>query len=124
MPVTVSRMIEKSPTGAPYQNVKGKIFRFSFWTSKGYTKLCAKLGSNETSEIIERHFSVFMDAIYANNGDVNETAGDGLMVLFLNDDKQANALEAVRTAIPSGKRPCGFVMIFRCFIVRLISIWA
>ena len=40
-----------------------------------------------------------MDAIYANNGDVNETAGDGLMVLFLNEDKQASALEAVNTAL-------------------------
>ena len=27
-----------------------------------------------------------MDAIYANNGDVNETAGDGLMVIFQNAD--------------------------------------
>ena len=34
-----------------------------------------------------------------NNGDVNETAGDGLMVLFLSEDKKLNALEAVRTAV-------------------------
>jgi len=40
-----------------------------------------------------------MDAIYANNGDVNETAGDGLMVLFLDKDKGQNAIDAVRTAL-------------------------
>mgnify|MGYP000013507010 CR=1 FL=1 len=51
------------------------------------------------NSIIEKHFSVFMDAIYENNGDVVETAGDGLMVLFLNEDKQASALEAVNTAL-------------------------
>jgi len=39
-----------------------------------------------------------MDAIHANNGDVNETAGDGLMVLFLNEDKTINALNAMSTA--------------------------
>ena len=39
-----------------------------------------------------------MDAIHANNGDVNETAGDGLMVLFLSEDKIINALNAVSTA--------------------------
>jgi class 3 adenylate cyclase len=50
-------------------------------------------------DIIEKHFSVFMDAIYANNGDVNETAGDGLMVLFLNEDPKGSALDAVRTAL-------------------------
>ncbi len=40
-----------------------------------------------------------MDAIYAHNGDVNETAGDGLMVLFMEEDKETNALEAVRAAV-------------------------
>ena len=49
--------------------------------------------------MIENCFSVFMDAIFTNNGDVNETAGDGLMVLFLNEDRQTNALEAVRAAL-------------------------
>lgn len=40
-----------------------------------------------------------MDAIHQNNGDVNETAGDGLMVLFLDRDKPQNALDAARTAL-------------------------
>ena len=40
-----------------------------------------------------------MDAIYANNGDVNETAGDGLMVLFPTEDETTNALEALRAAL-------------------------
>jgi class 3 adenylate cyclase len=40
-----------------------------------------------------------MDAIYENEGDVNETAGDGLMVLFLNEDSKVNATQAIRAAI-------------------------
>ena len=98
VPVTVSRMIEKSPTNAIPESKKQDL-SVLFLDIEGYTKLCEKLGSTETSKIIEKHFSAFMDAIYANNGDVNETAGDGLMVLFLNEDKQTNALEAVRTAL-------------------------
>jgi class 3 adenylate cyclase len=39
-----------------------------------------------------------MEAIYENNGDVVETAGDGLMVLFLTEDDRQHALEAVQTA--------------------------
>jgi len=98
VPVTVSRMIEKSPTNSI---PKGKTQDLSvlFLDIEGYTKLCNKLGGTETSEVIEKHFSAFMDAIYTNNGDVNETAGDGLMVLFLNEDEETNALEAVRTAL-------------------------
>ena len=97
VPITVSRMIEKSPTSIPES--KKQDLSVLFLDIEGYTKLTEKLGSSETNEVIEKHFSAFMDAIYANNGDVNETAGDGLMVLFLNEDKQASALEAVRTAL-------------------------
>ena len=97
VPVTVSRMIEKSPTTIPES--KKQDLSVLFLDIEGYTKLCEKLGSSETNKVIESHFSAFMDAIYANNGDVNETAGDGLMVLFLNEDKTTNALEAVRTAL-------------------------
>ena len=98
VPVTVSRMIEKSPTNAIPESRKQDL-SVLFVDIEGYTKLCEKLGSSGTSEVIEKHFSAFMDAIYANNGDVNETAGDGLMVLFLNEDEETSALEAVRAAL-------------------------
>ena len=98
VPVTVSRMIERSPTNAIPESKKQDL-SVLFVDIGGYTKLCEKLGSSQTNEVIEKHFSAFMDAIYANNGDVNETAGDGLMVLFLNEDEKTNALEAVRTAL-------------------------
>ena len=98
VPVTVCRMIEKSPTNAIPESKKQDL-SVLFVDIEGYTRLCEKLGSSQINEVIEKHFSVFMDAIYANNGDVNETAGDGLMVLFLNEDEQTSALEAVRTAL-------------------------
>ena len=98
VPVTVSRMIEKSPQNTIPESKKQDL-SVLFLDIEGYTRLCEKFGSSETGKIIEKHFSAFMDAIYANNGDVNETAGDGLMVLFLNEDKQTNALEALRTAL-------------------------
>lgn len=98
VPVTVSRMIEKSPTGTIPES-KRQDLSVLFLDIEDYTRLCEKLGGSETNEIIEKHFSVFMDAIYVNNGDVNETAGDGLMVLFLNENKETNAIEAVRTAL-------------------------
>ena len=98
VPVTVSRMIEKSPTNDIPESKKQDL-SVLFVDIEGYTRLCEKLGSIETGGIIEKHFSAFMDAIYINNGDVNETAGDGLMVLFLNENEETNALEAVRAAL-------------------------
>jgi len=98
VPSTVSRLIEKSPNGEMLGG-KEQDVSILFLDIESYTKICERLGDAEMNDIIERHFSVFMDAIYANNGDVNETAGDGLMVLFMEDDKLRNALGAVRTAL-------------------------
>jgi class 3 adenylate cyclase len=71
-----------------------------FLDVEGYTKICERLRGGELNEVIERYFSVVMDAIYTNNGDVSMTAGDGLMVLYLGEDRQSNALEA-QSAPPS-----------------------
>ena len=98
VPATVSRMIEKSPNGEMPES-KEKDVSVLFLDIEAYTKICERLGDSEMNDIIEKHFSAFMDAIYANNGDVNETAGDGLMVLFLDKDKEQNAMDAVRTAL-------------------------
>jgi class 3 adenylate cyclase len=98
VPNTVTRLIEKSPNGLIPESREQDV-SVLFLDIEGYTRMCEQLEGSEVNEVIENCFSIFMDAIFANNGDVNETAGDGLMVLFLNEDKQTNALEAVRTAL-------------------------
>lgn len=98
VPNTVTRLIEKSPNGIIPES-KEQDVSVLFLDIEGYTKMCEELEGSEVNDVIEHCFSVFMDAIFANNGDVNETAGDGLMVLFLNEDKITNALEAVRAAL-------------------------
>ena len=98
VPNTVTRLIEKSPNGMLPESREQDV-SVLFVDIEGYTKLCEQLDGSQLNEVIEKCFSVFMDAIFANNGDVNETAGDGLMVLFMNEDKTANALEAVKTAL-------------------------
>lgn len=98
VPVTVGRRRDQFPAGAmPESRVQD--LSALFLSIGGYTDLWEKLGEMKTGELIERHASVFMDAIYANNGEVNDTAGEGLMALFLNEDQQTNALQAVRTAL-------------------------
>jgi len=98
VPSTVSRLIEKSPNGEMPAG-RDQDVSVLFLDIESYTRICERLGDQEMNDIIERHFSAFMEAIYANEGDVNETAGDGLMVLFMDEDKVQNALGAVRTAL-------------------------
>lgn len=98
VPTTVTRLIEKSPEEQVFQNKRQDV-TVLFLDIENYTQICKRIGGDEVSQVIEAHFSVFMDAIYANNGDVNETAGDGLMVLYLDEDPQTNAMNAARTAL-------------------------
>ena len=98
VPTAVTRMIEKSPT-SDILDAKERDVSILFLDIEGYTKLSERIGVTELNELIEKYFSVFMEAIYANDGDVNETAGDGLMVLFPSEDETTNALNAVRAAL-------------------------
>ena len=98
VPTAVTRMIEKSPT-SDILDAKERDVSILFLDIEGYTKLSERIGVAELNELIEKYFSVFMEAIYANDGDVNETSGDGLMVLFPSEDETTNALNAVRAAL-------------------------
>jgi class 3 adenylate cyclase len=48
-------------------------------------------------------FSAFLDIIYTNGGDVNETAGDGLMAIFQGDERE-HALNAATAALQIRKK--------------------
>jgi class 3 adenylate cyclase len=64
----------------------------------GYTKISERLTQEKVNFIIEKYFSSFLDAIYTNQGDINETAGDGLMAIFQGAEIE-NALNAARAAL-------------------------
>jgi class 3 adenylate cyclase len=105
VPNTVARMIEKSPA-SDILEAKERDVTVLFLDIEAYTKITEDIGATEVNALIEKYFSVFMDAIYENNGDVVETAGDGLMVLFLTEDDAIHALEAVRAAQTIKEKAC------------------
>jgi len=97
VPATVTRMIERSPMSKSLE-ARERDLTVMFLDIEGYTRITEEMGGTEANTLVEKYFSVFMDAIYTNNGDVMETAGDGLMILFLAEDTRAHALDAVRAA--------------------------
>jgi class 3 adenylate cyclase len=105
VPNTVSRLIEKSPT-SDILEARERDVTVLFLDIEGYTKITEDVGATKVNELVEKYFSVFMDAIYENNGDVVETAGDGLMVLFLTEDNAIHALEAVGAAKTIREKAC------------------
>jgi class 3 adenylate cyclase len=98
VPNTVTRLVEKSPTDEVL-DTRERDISVLFLDIEGYTKITEQIGATAVNQLIETYFSGFMEAIYANNGDILETSGDGLMVLFLTEDETTHAMEALHAAV-------------------------
>ncbi len=98
VPQAVMRLIEANPT-APEMEKKERDVSVLFVDISSYARLSESLQREQVNSIIERYFSSFLDCIHANEGDINETAGDGLMAIFADTDVQRHARRAVQTAL-------------------------
>lgn len=69
-----------------------------FLDLEDYTRLSAEYPDDQVNEIIEKMFSSFVDPIHRSHGDINETSGDALMIIFKDHDAKTNAINAVKAA--------------------------
>jgi class 3 adenylate cyclase len=97
VPETVQKIVEKNPI-TPLLEKRDMDVSILFLDVAGYTKISERLTQEKVNFIIEKYFSSFLDIIYGNEGDINETAGDGLMAIFQGVDRE-NALHASRAAL-------------------------
>jgi class 3 adenylate cyclase len=98
VPQSVQKLIEDNPD-MPELDKQDKDVSVLFLDIAGYTRISATLDQAKVNYLIERYFSSFLDDIHGNEGDINETAGDGLMIIFQNPDSTTHALQAARTAL-------------------------
>ena len=98
VPDTVRRAIEKNPQ-APALAKQAKDVTVLFLDIEGYTQLSETLPRTALNALVERYFSLFLTSIRAEGGDINETAGDGLMIIFQSLQPGEHAVAAVRAAL-------------------------
>ncbi|MEE3335433.1 MAG: adenylate/guanylate cyclase domain-containing protein, partial [Candidatus Latescibacterota bacterium] len=55
----------------------------------GYSRLSEQLPTTQLNDLVEQYFSAFLDRIREADGDINETAGDGFMALFMDAEDGA-----------------------------------
>lgn len=96
VPSTVQKIVEKNPE-APDLEKKDVDVTILFLDIAGYTRISEDQSRDNVTFIVEKYFSSFLDVIYAWGGDINETAGDGLMIIFQGESKRT-ALSAVKAA--------------------------
>jgi len=95
VPQSVRRIVETNPE-LLNQEKESREVSVLFLDLEGYTRLSASKSAVEVNHMVEEMFSNFVDPIHRSGGDINETAGDGLMIIFKNDDAKTNALNAVK----------------------------
>ena len=103
VPHSVRRIVEDDPDQLR-QDKEMKEVTVLFLDLEDYTRLTASRPEGEVNDLVEKIFSSFVDPIHRSGGDINETAGDGLMIIFKNDDAKTNAIHAVRAALDIHER--------------------
>jgi class 3 adenylate cyclase len=98
VPETVRRAIEANPE-APGLGKTARDVTVLFLDIEGYARLSEELPRPALNAVVERYFSLFLAPIRAEGGDINETAGDGLMIIFQDGESGAHAAAAVRAAL-------------------------
>jgi class 3 adenylate cyclase len=99
VPHTVQRLIEQAPEAPEFAKRETDV-SVLFVDIAGYTRLAGRLDAATVDRLVERYFGAFLDEILKHDGDVNETAGDGLMVIFQDDaDPRRHARAAVATSL-------------------------
>ena len=95
VPESVRNIVEKNPELLNQEKEK-KDVSVLFLDLEGYTRLSASRSEAEVNELVEKMFSSFVDPIHRSHGDINETAGDGLMIIFKDHDSKTNAINSVK----------------------------
>jgi class 3 adenylate cyclase len=103
VPRTVQRLIEQAPEAPEFAKREIDV-SVLFVDIVGYTRLAERLDAATVNRLVERYFGAFLDEIFKNGGDVNETAGDGLMVIFQDADARRHARAAVTTGLAIMRR--------------------
>ncbi|RPI23209.1 MAG: adenylate/guanylate cyclase domain-containing protein [Acidobacteria bacterium] len=98
VPSAVRRLVATNPEGVSLDKEERDV-SVLFLDVVGYTRLCESLGKDKMNSLIESLFSTLVDDIVQNDGDINETAGDSLMVIFQNPEPVQHACNASRAAL-------------------------
>ncbi|MDP3769286.1 MAG: adenylate/guanylate cyclase domain-containing protein [Dehalococcoidia bacterium] len=104
VPESVKKLLEQNPNATELEKKSVEV-SVLFLDIAGYTRLSEQLDPKRLNQLVQTYFSSFLEIIQSHHGDVNETAGDGLMVIFQSDRNATDhALNATRAAFAIRQR--------------------
>jgi class 3 adenylate cyclase len=99
IPSTAKSIIEKEPEKKGLLDKYIQDASILFLDIEGFSLFQQDYPQEKINRTIEYYFSIFLNLIQKNGGDINETAGDGMMVIFLDSNPAQHARNAVRAAL-------------------------
>ena len=107
VPESVTKLLEKNPDALELDKHEADV-SVLFLDVEAYTKLSEELPPHRLNRLIQDYFSSFLEVIRSNHGEINEQAGDGLMVIFQSEgDLTHHALNAAGAALQIQSRVKG-----------------
>ena len=107
VPESVKKLLEQNPNAIELEQKQVEV-SVLFLDITGYTTLSEKVEAKKLNQLVQTYFSSFLEIIQHHRGDISETAGDGLMVIFQSEHGAADhALNATRTAFAIRQRTHG-----------------
>jgi class 3 adenylate cyclase len=104
VPEAVQRLLEQNPNATELEKKTVEV-SVLFLDIAGYTRLSEQLEPRKLNQLVQTYFSTFLEIIQRHHGDINETAGDGLMVIFQAQPSATDhALNATRAAFAIRQR--------------------
>ncbi|HEV8642954.1 MAG TPA: adenylate/guanylate cyclase domain-containing protein [Methylomirabilota bacterium] len=99
VPESVKRLLERNPNATELEKRSAEV-SVLFLDIAGYTTLSEQMDAKKLNQQVQLYFTSFLEIVQRHHGDVNETAGDGLMVIFQSDRQASDhALNATQAAV-------------------------
>ena len=98
VPSSVAKMAEQDPERLTHDKIPMDV-SILFIDIVGFSGITENYDQRLVNDMVENHFSRYLECINQHGGEVNETLGDGLMVIFKEGSFQSNAQEAVKAGL-------------------------
>ncbi|MBN1105823.1 MAG: GAF domain-containing protein [Deltaproteobacteria bacterium] len=98
VPSSVARMVEQDPDRVNLEKVPTEV-TILFIDIQGFSAITEGFDQRLVNDMVECHFSEYLECVKRHGGEVNEVAGDGLMVIFKEGEVESHAREAVAAAM-------------------------
>ena len=98
VPTSVAKLVDQNPDQLDGEKVPMDV-SVLFLDIQGFSSITEGYDQRQVNDMVEIHFSQYLNCIDRHGGELNETTGDGLMVIFKSDMVQDHAREAVAAGL-------------------------